>query len=129
MNIEVGFLGGISTEGYVGLGFRCDNFASSSLDDDESLVGYYLEISQYQTRLMKHNYGYGQTIGVVDLVNSIGDFYNYKLVMKGNTMRIYKEETLIFTFTDQFAFSSGHLAIGSNDTNGLIRKLRVSPAE
>jgi hypothetical protein len=27
------------------------------------------------------------------------------------------------------AFSSGHLGFGSNDTNGLIRKLAVSPIE
>ena len=127
--VEVGFLGGISTSGFVGLGFRCDNFASSSLDNDESMIGYYLEISQYQTRLMKHNYGYGQTIGVADLVNTIGDFYLYKIVMKGNVLRVYKEGTLIFTFEDQFAFSSGHLAFGSNDTNGLVRKMKISPAE
>ncbi len=129
MEVEVGFLGGTTTAGFVGIAFRCDNFASSSLDGDESLVGYYLEISQYQTRLMKHNYGYGQTIGVADLTNTIGDFAKYKIVMKQNTIRIYKEEIMVFVFEDQFAFSSGHLGFGSCDTNGLIRKINIKAAE
>ena len=129
MEVEVGFLGGVSTSGFVGIGFRCDNFASSSQDDDESLEGYYLEISQYQTRLMKHLYGYGQTIGVADLANSIGDFYKYKITMKQNVLSVYKDETLIFTYEDRFAISSGHLAFGSSDTNGLIRKINVKAAE
>lgn len=129
MEIEVGFAGGVSTSGFVGLGFRCDNFASSSIDDNESLTGYYLEISLYQTKLMKHCYGYGQTIGVVDLANSVGDFAKYIITMKGNMISIFKEDMRIFTYEDQFAFSSGHLAFGSNNCNGLLRKLSVKAAE
>ena len=126
---EVGFLGGVSTSGFVSLNFRCRDYASSSYDDNESLIGYSLEISQYQTRLVKHNYGFGETIGVLDLVNSIGDFRVFQVQMKGNALKVYRDETLLFRYEDPMAFSSGHLGFGSNDTNGLIRKLAVSPIE
>ncbi len=126
---EIGFLGGVSTSGFVSMSFRCSDFASSSYDNDESLIGYSLEVSQYQTRLVKHNYGYGETLGVLDLPNTIGDFRVFKITMESNLLKVYRDETLLFSHEDPTAFSAGHLGFGSNDTNGLIRKLNVTPAE
>lgn len=129
MKIEVAFLFSQSISGYIGIGFRCDNFASSSKDGDDSLIGYYLEISQYQIKLMKYQYGYNLTLGIEDLVNTIGDIAEYTIKMVGNQITVMKEDRTIFSLTDQFAFSSGHLGFGSKDTNGVIRNLRVSKGE
>lgn len=126
MEIEIGFLYSQSISGYVGVAFRCNNFASSSKDGDDSLIGYYLEISQYQIRLKKYQYGYNITLGIKDLANSIGDVLPYTITMVGNTITIYREDYRVFSITDQFAFSSGHLGFGSRDTNGVIRNLVVS---
>ena len=129
MKIEVAFLFSQSISGYIGIGFRCDDFASSSKDGDDSLIGYYLEISQYQIKLMKYQYGYNLTLGIEDLVNTIGDIAEYTIKMVGNQITVMKEDRTIFSLTDQFAFSSGHLGFGSKDTNGVIRNLRVSKGE
>ena len=129
MSVDIGFLYSQSISGYVGVGFRCDNFASSSKDNDDSLIGYYLEISQYQIRLKKYNYGYNVTLGIRDLANSIGDIMPYTIIMVGNTITVMKEDMIVFRITDQFAFSSGHLGFGSKDTNGVIRNLTVSKGE
>ena len=129
MKIEVGFLFSQSISGFIGIGFRCDNFASSSKDGDDSLIGYYLEISQYQIKLMKYQYGYNLTLGIEDLVNTIGDATEYTIKMIGNQISVYKEDRLVFSICDQFAFSSGHLGFGSKDTNGVIRNLSVSKGE
>lgn len=132
MSVDVGFLGGTSTAGFVSLGFRCSNYVSSSIDDDESMTGYYLEISQYQTKLMKHNYGYGQTLGVLDYANQVGEFTTFTINMKGNKIEVYagyQQDYLMFTIIDQYAFTSGRLSFGSKNTNGLIKNFVVEPAE
>ena len=132
MSVDVGFLGGTSTAGFVSLGFRCSNYVSSSIDDDESMTGYYLEISQYQTKLMKHNYGYGQTLGVIDYANQVGEFNTYTINMKGNKIEVYagyQQDFLMFSIVDQYAFTSGRLSFGSKNTNGLIKNFVVDPAE
>ena len=129
LNIEIGFLYSQSISGYIGVAFRCDNFASSSKDGDDSLTGYYLEISQYQIRLKKYAYGYNVTLGIRDLANSIGDVLPYTITMVGNTITVYREDMRVFSITDQFAFSSGHLGFGSKDTNGVIKNLVVSKGE
>ena len=129
LTVEISFLYSQSISGYIGIGFRCDNFASSSKDGDDSLVGYYLEISQYQIKLMKYQYGYNLTLGIEDLVNTIGDISSYTIKMVGNKITVMKEDRTIFSITDQFAFSSGHLGFGSKDTNGVIRNLNVSKGE
>ena len=129
LSIEIGFLYSQSISGYIGVAFRCDNFASSSKDGDDSLTGYYLEISQYQIRLKKYQYGYNVTLGIRDLANSIGDVIPYTITMVGNNITVYKEDMRVFSITDQFAFSSGHLGFGSKDTNGVIRNLVVGKGE
>ena len=128
LKIEIGFHGGFYTSGFIGLGFRCDNFASSSLDDDESLVGYYLEISQFQTKLMKHQYGYGTTLGVIDIAHSVDEFKTYTITVSGNHILCENEDFRLFDIVDQMGFTSGHLAFGSSNVNGLLRNLEISKA-
>ena len=129
ISTDVAFLGGTSTTGFVSIGFRCTNYVSSSIDNDESMTGYFLEISQYQTKLMKHNYGYGQTLGVLDFANQIGEFKTYVINITGNKIQIYCDDYLMLTIIDQYAFTSGRLSFGSKNTNGLIKNFTVSPAE
>ena len=123
--IEVGFASTLVVSGFVTIGFRCDNFASSRLDNDESGTGYFLEISQFQTKLMKHNYGYGKTLGVMNLANSIGSFSNYIITMRGNYIEIYRDTLLVFSIIDSLMVSTGHLGFGATDTCGLIRNINV----
>ena len=108
--------------------FRCNNFASTRFDNDESCVGYYLEISQYRTRLVKHNYGYGVTMDAINISNSVNAFANYKISMVKNTITVYRNETMMFTIADSYAYSSGHLGFGAYNTIGLIRNIDVHSA-
>ena len=128
LTIDVAFSSGIAATGYVNVAFRCNNFASTRFDNDESCVGYYLEISQYRTRLVKHNYGYGVTMDAINISNSVNAFANYKISMVKNTITVYRNETMMFTITDPYAYSSGHLGFGAYNTIGLIRNIDVHSA-
>jgi|GEM_PF-5253267 len=122
---EVAFGPTLVISGYVSLGFRCDDYASTRVDNDESAQGYFLEISQFQIKLVKHNYGYGKTFGTKNLSNSIGAFSNYIIKMSGNHITVYREELLVFDVVDPLAFTTGHLGFGAADTCGLIRNIHV----
>lgn len=128
LTIDVAFSSSLIISGFVNIGFRCNHLASSRMDNDESSIGYFLEISQFQTRLVKHNYGYGITMGVMDLSNSINTFAKYKISMVGNDIVVYRDTLEVFRVTDPYAISSGHLGFGAYDTVGLIKNLDVHAA-
>ena len=128
LKIEVAFSNSLLISGYVNIGFRCNHFASSRLDNDSSAVGYFLEISQYQIKLVKRNYGFDKNLGVMNLANAINEFQEYKIMMVGNQINVYRGELRVFTVIDDYAFSSGHLGFGAYDTVGLIRNISVHKA-
>ena len=128
LDVDVAFSVSLMISGHVMIGFRCNHFAFSRKDNNESSIGYFLEISQFQMKLVKHNYGYGVTMGVMDLSNSIDVFATYHISMVGNTITVYKESLKVFSVVDPYAISSGHLAFGGYDTVGLIRNLDVHAA-
>ena len=129
MGIEVAFSSSTVISGHVKVGFRCDNYVSSRVDTDESMIGYFLEISQYTIKLVKHQFGNGITFASKTLSNKINTFQKYRIIVKDNHIVVYRGTLLVFDVVDTYAFSAGRLAFGSSNTAGLIRNLSVKEAE
>ncbi len=129
LDVEVAFSDAVMITGFVTIGFRCDNYVTSVVDNNESSIGYFLEISQYSIDLVKHQYGNGVTFASEALSNKNNVFQSYRIIVNGNSIKVYRGETLVFDVVDAFAISAGRLAFGSSDAVGMIRNMSVKAVE
>ncbi len=97
------------------LGFRLTNWCDSSVDQLDSATGYILAISSNRTNLIRVNYGQSYTLGTYDRTFSTKTYINFNISMFGNKIKITFDDKKMFSLTDDFAVSSGHLAFGTRD--------------
>lgn len=127
MEVTIRFVGttGTSTAGVV---FRAKNDSFSQYDNYTSIQGYYLSLNNSEVRFEKLNYGAQrlQTIAGSNGANPSGQDIHLKIVARGNTIEIYRNNELLITYTDANPFTHGHLGFYTNGAEVTYKNLVIT---
>jgi len=110
-----------------GLILRADRFATDTPDkeDKETCVqGYYVAVSSGSVTLHKYNFNYSKK-NIISKPHSLrtGEWFTLKAVINTNTLNVYLNDELLFTYTDAYAFASGNFGLFSNGALVTYRNL------
>lgn len=127
MEVTIKFVGTTSTS-TAGIIFRAGNDSFSQHDNYTSIQGYYLSLNNSEVRLEKLNYGAQrlQTIAGSQGANASGEDIHLKIVARGNTFEIYRNDELLITYTDANPFVHGHLGFYTNGAEVTYKNLVIT---
>lgn len=128
LEVTIKFIGstGTSTAGIV---FRAQNDSFSQYDNFTSIQGYYLALNNSELRLEKLNYA-SERLGLIagtQGANPSGTEITIKIVARGNTFTIYRNDELMLTVVDSNPFLSGHLGFYTNGAEVTYKNLVITP--
>ena len=127
LEVTIKFIGstGTSTAGIV---FRAQNDSFSQHDNFTSIQGYYLALNNSEIRLEKLNYA-SERLGLVagnQGANLSGTEITMKIVARGNTFTIYRNNELLLTVVDSNPFLNGHLGFYTNGAEVTYKNLVIT---
>ena len=85
-------------------------------EDYTSVQGYYVSFSD-KAVLERLNYWTTKTLYSTDYSYSRGEYFNVKVEVKGNEIKVYVDDELLFEYTDSLAFTYGKVGIYLNDAD------------
>lgn len=127
LTVEMKLVGDTATS-TAGIVFRAGNYSASSHDDYRSLQGYYMSVNKTQFRLEKLNYAYttNLTNGMKVEATASDTWFTVKIVVRGNNMKVYKNDALMLDCTDATAFTAGRLGLYTNGAAAVYKNLSVT---
>ena len=104
-----------------GILFRSNNLSmyqspKHDSEDYTSVQGYYVSFSD-KAVLERLNYWTTKTLYSTDYSYSRGEYFNVKVEVKGNVIKVYVDDELLFEYIDSLAFTYGKVGIYLNDAD------------
>ncbi len=130
LEVEMMLEGETSPGSSAGIVFRAKNFASSPHDSEKSISGYYLGANNSILTLMRYNYADDTDTLAASAPHKFtsNEFYKIKIQMRGNTMRVWVNESAepVFEVTDDWDFASGKVGLYTTGAAVVFRNLKIS---
>lgn len=113
-----------------GLMLRADRLTLKTPDkeDKETCVqGYYVALSYNTVTLHKYNFNYSQkNLITATHSHSTGEWFTLKAEIKKNTITVYIDGEMLFSYTDSYAFASGNFGLYSNGAIVTYKNLNLT---
>ena len=112
-----------------GLILRADRLTTNTPDkeDKETCVqGYYVSVSSNAVTLHKYNFNYSSK-NIVKAAHSLpaGEWFTLKAEIVKNTVTVYINDQVMFTYTDAYTFASGNFGLYCDGASATYRNLTL----
>lgn len=128
MSVDISFVGDTQTR-TAGLILRADNAAFTTHDTNQSIQGYYIGMNNHKIFINRYNYN----LSAYDLEATARTFdssvfYTLKVTMKGNRIKVYVEDELIFDYIDADAMLYGQIGFYTEGAGSIYKNLIITPS-
>ena len=121
ISVDIMFNSAPENDKSAGILFRSNNLSmyqspKHDSEDYTSVQGYYVSFGDV-AKLERLNYWTTKTLFSTDYTYPRGEFFNVKVEVKSNKIKVFVDDELIYEFVDSLAFTHGKVGIYVNDAD------------
>ncbi len=120
---------GSTSSNTAGVILRANNYATGTYDTYQSIQGYYVNISNTVWKMERIDYQVdSRTLSstLTSRTTASEEFFKVKVEVCANTITVYNDDELVYSYTDAMAFTSGQIGLYTNGAGVTYRNLKIS---